>query len=100
MIDIGFVNLILIIADNVSSSEEPGNPYLFAIGALHSPCISALVVSGSPCSPAFVEFTNFCNSIPNFFAYILANLFSNFSINAFSNLAVDLVPSSIVPILS
>ncbi len=45
MIYIGFVNLILIIADNTSGFGEPGNPYLSALGAPGSPRPSAPVVS-------------------------------------------------------
>lgn len=55
MIDISFVNLILIIADNSSDSREPGNPYSFAFcvpGSLHH---STSILSGSPRPSAPVE---------------------------------------------
>lgn len=55
MIDISFVNLILIIANNSSDSKEPGNPYLSAFHAPGSLHHSASIVSGSPRPSAPVE---------------------------------------------
>lgn len=104
MIEIGFVNLILIIADNTSSSREPGNSYLSILGVPGSPrsfapvtpgspCPSTLVMSDSPRLSAPVKSFNPNNSMTDFLANVLANHFGDFSINASSNLVVDPTPS-------
>ncbi len=62
MIDISFVNLILIIADNASGSREPGNLYLSISSTPGSSRPSAPVVSeglkpGTVTSNASKKFT-------------------------------------------
>lgn len=94
MIDIIFVNLILIIADNVSSFKKPSNPYLSTFGAPGSLRPSAFIVSGSPRPSAPIQSSESNNFIANFLAYILENLFSDFVVHASPNLAVDLEPFS------
>lgn len=100
MIDIGFVNLILIITDNVSDFGEYGNLYLSVRVTPDSPRLSTFIVSGSPRPSAFIEFFDHSNSMPNFFANILANSFGNFGMDTFSNLVVDLVSPLIMLFLS
>lgn len=91
MINISFINLILIIANNASNFKIPCNPYLFAYSALSSPRPSAPVVSGTSRSSASVKSSDLRNSIADFFVDILANLFGNYGVHVFSDLAVDLV---------
>lgn len=111
MIDISFVNLILIIADNASDSGEPGNPYSSTPDAPDSPHPSATVMPGNSCSSAsvifnrfcpstFVEFSNPSNSILDPLTNIIANPFGDFSMDAFSDLIIALTPSFAVPSLS
>lgn len=78
MININFVNRILIIADNASG---PG------------PRPSALVISGSPRFSTPIKFFKPSNSRADFLADVLANLFGDFGINTSSNLVIDPVPS-------
>lgn len=122
MINIGFVNLILIIVDNVFGSKESGNLYFFALGMPNSPRFSVSIapdslrfftpiVSGNPYSSTytmsnssglstFFESFNLNNSIANLFTNILINLFGNFNIDGSSDLAVDLIPSFAIPFFS
>lgn len=44
MIDIGFINLILIIAENAFGFGKPDNPYFSIFGALGSLGLSAAIV--------------------------------------------------------
>ncbi len=100
MIDIDFVNLIFIIADNVSGSGELGNPYSSASGALGSPRPSASVVSNSPHSSAPIESSKPNNSMADFLANVLANPFGDFGIDTSFDLVVDPVLSPTVPSIS
>lgn len=100
MIDIGFVNLILIIADNASGSKKPSNPYLSTLGAPGSLRLSALIVSGSPHSSAPIQSSEPNNSIANFLADILENLFGDFIVHASPDLAVDLETFSTLDLFS
>lgn len=100
MIDIGFINLILIIANNVSDSKEPDSSHSsisVAPGSSHS---FALIGSGSPHSSTSVKYFDASNSIPDFLADILANSFSNFIVYASFNLAVAPASSSAMTFLS
>lgn len=76
MIDIGFVNLILIIADNVSGFGKPGNPCSFAFIMPGSFRSSTLLVSGSCCSSTSVEFFNPSNSMADFLVYVYGEIIS------------------------
>lgn len=111
MIDISFVNLILIIADNAFDSREFSNPYSSTPGAPgssrhsvpltpSSPHSSTPVVFGSPRLSAPVKSSNPSNSMPSFLVDILTNPFGNFSVDASSNLIVDSTPSLAVPSFS
>lgn len=96
MIDISFINLILIIVDNTSGFEEPDNLYPSALDISDCLCLSALdmpdnprfstfVVSGSPrfstfimsnslCLFSLVRSSNFSNSKPDFLKLNFVNL--------------------------
>lgn len=121
MINICFVNLILIMANNASDSGKPGSPcpsapitsssYLCsALIGSSCPRSSASIVPGSSCYSASVrscslrfsfsaKFIYPSNFIPDFFADVLANPFGNLSVDASSNLAITSAPSSVMPSL-
>lgn len=111
MIDIGFINLIFIIADNTSDFKELDNPYLSAIGALGSPRPFTFVVSGISRLFAFIVSDNSHICIPvkffdsnyfmaDFLVDILTNSLDNFSVDTFSDLIVDAVFSFTILFLS
>ncbi len=68
MINIGFVNLIMIIADNASGSGELSNPYPFTSGVLGSPRLFGFVISGSPHPSLPVKSSDLSNCMPDFLA--------------------------------
>lgn len=78
--NIGFINLILIIADNAPGSREPGNPYFSTPSKPASLCSSSPIMSGTSCSFALVKSSQFSNCMTDFFANIPANLFNDFYI--------------------
>lgn len=100
MIDIGFLNLILIIADNNSGSRKLDIPCLSAPVTPNSSRSFALVRSGSPRFYAPVEFSNPSNFIPDFLTDVLTNPFGDFNVNASSDLAVASVPSFTISFIS
>lgn len=100
MIDIDFVNLILIIADHVSDSEKPENPYFYVLGAPGNPRRFTSVMFGSPRLSALDKSSDPNNFMTDFLADVLSNPFGNFSMDISSNLAVDLVLSPAVFSLS
>lgn len=93
MIDIGFANPILIIANNASGSRELGNLYPSAPGTPGSPRSLTPIVFDSSC---FSGSFNLSDSIADFLTNVLVNPFCYFSVYAFSNFAVDLTLSSAI----
>lgn len=104
LINIGFVNLILMIVDNVCSSKEPCNPYLSALDTPRSlrpfaPIVpdssqsSVHIISGNPHLSGLIESFDCGNSMADFFTNVLTNSFGNFGMDPFSNLIVDFMPS-------
>lgn len=116
MIDVGFVNLIMIIADNTFSSRElyscclsisvvPGIFRSFATIGFGSPRsffpvapgnfhYSASVRFGSPHPFVPVESSDLSNFIPDFLPNVLANPLRYFSVDVFSDFAIALASSS------
>ena len=93
MIDIGFVNLILIRLDNTSGFRKSGNPYSSLLGMLSSLRHFAPIMSDSPRFSSFTKFFDPSNFMADFFTNVFIKLFSNFGVNVFSNLAINFMPS-------
>lgn len=111
MIDISFINRILIITDNAFGSRELGNPYPSALVTPGSPHPSVPIIPGSfrscvpvmsdsLCPSAPIESSNPSNSMADFLIDILANPMSDFGVDAFSDLILDSLPSPAVASLS
>ena len=92
MININFVNLILIIVDHTSTSKKPGNPYLFAFDTSSSFRLSVLIIFDSTHLFASVKSSNPSNSMANFLANVLLNLFCKFGTDVFFNFAINPIP--------
>ncbi len=90
----------MIIADNISDSEERGNLCLSVLDIPGNPRLFASVMSGSSHSSTTIESSNRSNYMPDFLAGVLANPFCNFDMDASSNLAIDPVSFLIIPSLS
>lgn len=102
MIDLGFLNLILIIANNAFGFREPDNLDLSALIAtgihrcstlvvLSSFHSFALVISGSPPPFVPVKSSDPNNFMADFLVNIFVNPFGNLDVDASSNHFVDLV---------
>lgn len=91
MINISFVNIILIIAENTFGFGELGNPYFSAYSASDNPHYFTLIVFGSLYSFIFVKSSDSSNFMADFFTDILANSFNNFSMDGFSIFVIDLI---------
>ena len=89
MINIGFVNLILIIANNASGFKEPGNPYFFTLNTLSSLRSYTFIVSSSPRFSAFVKSSKSSIFMADFSTNVFANSFRDFDVDIFSNFIVD-----------
>ena len=78
MIDIRFINLILIKVNNAFSFKKSGNLHPSTLVTPNNPCSSTFVVPSNIYLSAPIKFSYFSNSISDFFVDILINFFSNF----------------------
>lgn len=111
MIYISFINLILLITNNVFNSRESDNLYLSTFDTLRSFRSSALItlsssyfstsiMFGNFCPVIFIESSNLNNFIPDFLANIRANLLGDFRVDTYFNLVIALAFSLVVPFIS